>query len=57
MKVTAEMVEAGAKALRERLQSGKRLNAWETLPNTTKLKWRAHANTVLQATANAATME
>lgn len=42
-------IDAGAKALRERQQSSKRLNAWDTLPNSAKRKWRDYATCVLTA--------
>jgi len=42
-------IDAGAKILRERMQSSKRLNDWETLPNSTKKKWRDHSRAVLEA--------
>lgn len=47
--VPHEEIDAGAKALRERQQSGKRLNVWETLPNSAKRKWWDHAACVLTA--------
>jgi len=46
---TEAEIDRGAKALRERLQAGRRLNVWESLPNSTKKKWREHAETVLRA--------
>lgn len=51
--VPDEEIDAGAQALRGRLQSGKRLNDWETLPNSTKRKWRDHAACVLTAALSA----
>jgi hypothetical protein len=42
-------LDAGAEALRQRLQGGKKLNTWESLPNTTKNKWREYAEIVLDA--------
>lgn len=47
--MTEQQIDAGAKALRETLQAGKKLNAWETLPNSTKRKWRDYARIVLAA--------
>ena len=46
---TGEMVDAGAKALRERMQGGKKLVDWERLPNSTKKKWREYSTLVLAA--------
>jgi hypothetical protein len=46
---TEAEIDRGAKALRERQMSGKKLNAWETLPTSTKKKWREHAEAVLRA--------
>mgnify|MGYP001596778522 CR=1 FL=1 len=46
-------IDAGAQALRDRQQSGKRLNDWSTLPNSAKRKWRDHAACVLSAAASA----
>lgn len=48
-------IDAGAKALRERMQAGKNLNAWETLPNSVKKKWRGHSACVLAAAIVATT--
>ncbi len=50
--VPDEEIDAGAQALRSRLQSGKRLNDWKTLPSSTKRKWRDHASCVLSAAAS-----
>ena len=44
-----EQIEAGAKALRERMQSGRITRPWNALPNSDKLKWRDHAAVVLTA--------
>ena len=46
---TAEDVDAGAEALRQLEQGGKKLTVWRDLPNTTKNKWRAKAKAVLLA--------
>lgn len=48
-------IDAGAKALRERMQAGKNLNAWESLPNSVKKKWREHSRCVLVAATIAVT--
>jgi hypothetical protein len=50
---TEQQIDAGAKALREKQQAGKRLNEWSSLPNSTKKKWRDHASAVLSAALNA----
>jgi hypothetical protein len=42
-------VDAAADALRQRLQGGKMLKAWELLPNATKNKWREYAQIVIDA--------
>ena len=44
-----DVVEAGADALRQRLQSGKKLRPWSDLPNSVKKKWREYATVVLVA--------
>jgi hypothetical protein len=46
---TEDQIDAGAKALRELQQAGKRLNEWSTLPNSTKKKWREYSSVVLKA--------
>lgn len=46
-------IDAGAQALRNRMQSSKRLNDWQTLPKSTKRKWLEHAACVLTAAAAA----
>lgn len=51
--VSEEEIDAGAQALRNRLQAGKRLNEWHTLPNSTKRKWRDYAACVLTAAVSA----
>ncbi len=53
MEVTDHEIEAGAEALRQRQQSGKRLTPWPNLPTATKAKWRAHAACVLTAALSA----
>lgn len=47
--ITEAKIDAAAKALRERLQQGKRLIDWSTLPNATKKKWREYATVALTA--------
>lgn len=47
--MTEKQIDAAAKALRETLQAGKKLNAWETLPNSTKRKWLGYAAIALAA--------
>ena len=44
-----KMIDAGAKALRQKMQGSKRLNIWESLPNATKNKWRESSRVVLEA--------
>lgn len=46
---TAEQIDAGARYLRETLQGGKKLTAWETTPKATKKKWLALAEGTLRA--------
>jgi hypothetical protein len=52
MNVPDYQIDAGAQALRSRMQSG-RLTDWDRLPNSTKRKWRLHAACVLTAAASA----
>lgn len=47
--VTKYEIEAGARALRERMQAGRITRAWPDLPNSDKRKWREHAACVLRA--------
>lgn len=42
-------IDAGAQALRQRMQGGRTLRAWDDLPNGDKRKWREHAACVLTA--------
>ena len=42
-------IDAGAEALRRRMQGGKRLTEWDQLPNSTKNKWREYARIVCDA--------
>jgi hypothetical protein len=49
--VTEDEIDAGAKALRERMMGGKITRSWDRLPNSDKRKWREHAATVLAAAA------
>lgn len=49
MNFTTEQIDAGAEALRQHEQGGKNLNFWDTLPNSTKRKWRDKAMVVLNA--------
>lgn len=51
--VPAEEIDAGAQALRQRMQGGKKLNSWSSLPNSAKRKWLDHAACVLTAAASA----
>ena len=44
-----EMIDAGAKALREHMQAGKLLLKWSSLPNSRKKKWREYSALVLHA--------
>lgn len=46
-------IDAGAEALRQLEQGGKRLTDWDALPNATKKKWRGKAATVLLAAYHA----
>lgn len=49
MNFTTEQIDAGAEALRQHEQGGRKLNFWVTLPNSTKRKWRDKAMAVLNA--------
>ena len=49
MTVTPEMIDAGARYLRETQQAGKRLTPWDETPNATRKKWRMWAEGVLRA--------
>ena len=42
-----DKLDKGADALRRYEQSGKRLNDWESLPRSTKEKWREKVRIVL----------
>jgi hypothetical protein len=42
-------IDAGAEALRQRMQGGKLLTEWDRLPNATKNKWREYARIVCEA--------
>ena len=53
MTVPANEIDAGAQALRDRLQGGKRLTEWSELPNSRKKKWLDYAACVLTAAASA----
>ena len=44
-----EQIEAGAKALRERMTAGRITHPWEKLLMSAKRKWRDHAACVLTA--------
>lgn len=46
---SSEQIDAGAEALRQYEQAGKRLNSWESLPTGTKRKWREKSKIVLFA--------
>ena len=52
---TDEMIDAGAKALREFEQAGKRLNPWPLVPKAQKRKWYEKVEVVLRATLEAGT--
>lgn len=43
------MIDAGAEALRQAQQGGKRLTPWPETPADTKHKWRLYAACVLNA--------
>lgn len=47
----AAQIDAGAEALRQRLQAGKTLRPWPQIPNSSKKKWREYATVVLAAAA------
>lgn len=47
----AAQIDAGAEALRQRLQGGKTLRPWPQIPNSSKKKWREYATVVLAAAA------
>lgn len=49
MKITDEMIDAGAKALRERNMAGRRLNDWRLVPKGQKKTWVEQARVVLEA--------
>ena len=51
--VPANEIDAGAQALRDLLQGGKRLTEWSQLPNSRKRKWLDYAACVLTAAASA----
>jgi hypothetical protein len=51
--VSENEIDAGAQALRNRMQGGKKLNEWSVLSNGSKRKWRDHAACVLTAAASA----
>lgn len=46
---TDTQIDAGAAALRQRLQGGKKIRPWQELPNGPKRKWRDYAAVVLCA--------
>lgn len=52
-KPTESQIDAGAEALRQRLQGGKSLTSWAVLPNSRKKKWRDYASVVLIAACSA----
>jgi hypothetical protein len=51
---TEAQINAGAKALRERMQGGAKatLRPWRQIPNSSKKKWRDYAMVVLCASLN-----
>ena len=51
---TEAQIDAGADALRERLQGGakQKLRPWREIPNSSKRKWRDYAAVVLCAGLN-----
>jgi hypothetical protein len=50
---TEDEIDAGARALRERMQAGRITRPWAELPKWDKRKWRAHAAVVLCAALRA----
>jgi hypothetical protein len=54
MKITEQMIDAGAQYLRETQQAGKRLTPWADTLKATKKKWLALSEGVLQAAGRAA---
>lgn len=50
-KPTGEEIDAGAEALRQHDQGGKKLRPWAELPNSAKRKWRDRASIVFSAAA------
>lgn len=55
MNIPENEIDAGAEALRERLQGMKKLNPWNRLPNSAKKKWRDYSACVLTAAMKART--
>ncbi len=53
MTVPENEIDAGGKALRDRMQGGKRLTEWDQLPYSRKRKWLDYASCVLTAAAAA----
>jgi hypothetical protein len=53
MTVPANEIDAGAQALRNRLQGGKKLTPWHEVPYSRKRKWLDYAACVLTAAASA----
>jgi hypothetical protein len=53
--VNAAQIDAGAAALRERLQRSqvKNMRHWSEIPNSTKKKWRDYASIVIAAAEQA----
>lgn len=47
--IDEEMVDAGAQALRLKMQGHKRLNPWCSVSNSAKAKWRILSSLVLRA--------
>lgn len=47
--VSEAEIDAGAAALRERMQSGRITRPWDALPKSDKRKWRDYAAVVLTA--------
>jgi hypothetical protein len=45
-------IDAGAEALRQRMQGGKQLKQWALLPKSTQNKWREYAQIVIDASYN-----
>lgn len=49
---TEDEIDAGADALRQHDQGGKKLRLWDDLPNSAKRKWRERVSVVFLAAIN-----